>query len=75
MTEGYIYDEFPHEEDIESAVDYYVDNMSENSLREYVRWNMKDYYINVADGEEAQDFFRTNKDTSVYIEWSKEQND
>ena len=68
MTEEVIYDEFPLEEDIKSAVNLYVDNMSKDSLREYVNWNMKDYYINVADGEEAQDFIDTNRDTSVCIE-------
>jgi hypothetical protein len=61
-------DEFPLEEDIESAVDFYVDDMSLDSLRKYVKWNMKDYYINVVDGEEAQDFIDTNRDTSVCIE-------
>ncbi len=68
MTEEVIYDEFPLEEDIKSAVNLYVDDMSKDSLREYVNWNMKDYYINVADGEEAQDFIDTNRDTSVCIE-------
>tara|TARA_R100001480_G_scaffold149963_1_gene150161 strand:- start:170 stop:409 length:240 start_codon:yes stop_codon:yes gene_type:complete len=68
MTEEVIYDEFPLEEDIRSAVNLYVDDMSKDSLREYVNWNMKDYYINVADGEEAQDFIDTNRDTSVCIE-------
>ena len=63
MTEEVIYDEFPPEEDIKSAVNLYVDDMSKDSLREYVNWNMKDYYINVADGEEAQDFIDTNRDT------------
>ena len=68
MSEEVIYDEFPLEEDIKSAVNLYVDDMSKDSLREYVNWNMKDYYINVADGEEAQDFIDTNRDTSVCIE-------
>ena len=68
MTEEVIYDEFPLEEDIRSAVNLYVGDMSKDSLREYVNWNMKDYYINVADGEEAQDFIDTNRDTSVCIE-------
>ena len=68
MSEEVIYDEFPLEEDIKSAVNFYVDDMSKDSLREYVNWNMKDYYINVADGEEAQDFIDTNRDTSVCIE-------
>ena len=60
-------DEFPSTEDIESIVDLYVDDMSLDSLQEYVRSNMKDYYVNVADGEEAQEFLDTNRDTSVYI--------
>ncbi len=68
MTEEVIYDEFPSTEDIESIVDLYVDDMSLDSLRKYVKWNMKDYYVNVADGEEAQEFLDTHKDTSVYIE-------
>jgi len=68
MTEEVIYDEFPSTEDIESAVDLYVDDMSLDSLRKYVKWNMKDYYISVVDGEEAQDFIDTNRDTSVCIE-------
>ena len=68
MTEEVIHDEFPLEEDIKSAVDFCVDDMSLDRLRKYVNWNMKDYYINVADGEEAQDFIDTNRDTSVCIE-------
>ena len=60
-------DEFPSTEVIESTVDLYVDDMSLDSLQEYVRSNMKDYYVNVADGEETQEFLDTNKDTSVYI--------
>ena len=68
MTEEVIHDEFPLEEDIKSAVDFYVGDMSLDSLRKYVNWNMKDYYNNVADGEEAQDFIDTNRDTSVCIE-------
>ena len=68
MTEEVIYDESPLEEDIELAIDLYVDDMSLDSLRKYVKWNMKDYYINVVDGEEAQDFIDTNRDTSVCIE-------
>jgi hypothetical protein len=60
-------DEFPSTEVIESTVDLYVDDMSLDSLQEYVRSNMKDYYVNVADGEETQEFLDTNRDTSVYI--------
>ena len=54
--------------EIETAVDNYVNKMTLDEVVTYVRWNMKDYYINVADGEEAQDFIDTNRDTSVCIE-------
>ena len=43
-------------EDIEEAVDEYVDNMSLDDALTYVRSNMKNYYIDVADAEEAQEF-------------------
>jgi hypothetical protein len=29
---------------------------------------MKNYYIEVADSEEAQEFLDSNRDTSVYVE-------
>jgi hypothetical protein len=54
--------------EIETAVDNYVKDMSLDSLLEYVRWNMKDYYVNVADEEEGEEFVTTNRDTSVCIE-------
>jgi len=53
--------------EIETAVDNYVEDMSLDSLLEYVRWNMKDYYVNVADEEEGEEFVTTNRDTSVCI--------
>ena len=55
-------------EDIETAVDNYVNDMSLDDVLIYVRSNMKDYYVNVADFEEAQEFLDTNRDTSVYVE-------
>ena len=42
--------------------------MSLDDVLIYVRSNMKDYYVNVADFEEAQEFLDTNRDTSVYVE-------
>ena len=58
-------------EDIEEAVDEYVDNMSLDDLLTYVRSNMKDYYVNVADFEEVEEFLESNRDTSVYVkEWA-----
>jgi len=53
---------------VESAVDRYVNKMSKEDLIKYVRWNMKDYYQNVADEDEGVDFYITGRDTSVYIE-------
>ena len=53
---------------IEEAVDEYVDAMSLDDLRTYVRSNMKDYYVNVADFEEVEEFLESNRDTSVYVE-------
>ena len=56
---------------IEEAVDEYVDAMSLDDLRTYVRSNMKDYYVNVADFEEVEEFLESNRDTSVYVkEWA-----
>ena len=66
--EEVIYDEEIPIEDIEEAVDEYVNAMSLDDLLTYVRWNMKDYYVNVADFEEAQEFLDSNRDTSVYVE-------
>ena len=57
---------------VEGAVDGYVNKMSKEELITYVRWNMKDYYQNVADEDEAIDFCITARDTSVCIEdWEK----
>ena len=56
---------------IEEAVDEYVDAMSLDDLRTHVRSNMKDYYVNVADFEEVEEFLESNRDTSVYVkEWA-----
>ena len=55
-------------EDIEEAVDEYVNAMSLDDLLTYVRSNMKDYYVNVADFEEVEEFLESNRDTSVYVE-------
>jgi len=58
-------------EDIEEAVDEYVNAMSLDDLLTYVRSNMKDYYVNVADFEEVEEFLESNRDTSVYVkEWA-----
>ena len=53
---------------IETAVDNYVNNMTLDEVVTYVRWNMKDYYVNVADEEEGEEFLDSNRDTSVCIE-------
>ncbi|QDP49621.1 MAG: hypothetical protein Unbinned202contig1000_27 [Prokaryotic dsDNA virus sp.] len=58
-------------EEIEKAIDEYVDNMSLDDALTYVRSNMKEYYIEVADLDEAEEFLETGRDTSVYVEeWS-----
>ncbi len=58
-------------EDIEEAEDEYVNAMSLDDLLTYVRSNMKDYYVNVADFEEVEEFLESNRDTSVYVkEWA-----
>jgi len=54
--------------EIETAVDNYTNKMSKEELITYVRWNMKDYYVNVADEYEGEEFVTTNRDTSVCIE-------
>ena len=54
--------------EIENAVDKYVNKMTLDEVVTYVRWNMKDYYVNVADEEEGEEFVTTNRDTSVCIE-------
>ena len=57
--------------EIEKGVDEYVDNMSLDDALTYVRSNMKDYYVNVADFEEVEEFLESNRDTSVYVkEWA-----
>ena len=69
--EEVIYDEEIPIEDIEEAVDEYVNAMSLDDLLTYVRSNMKDYYVNVADFEEVEEFLESNRDTSVYVkEWA-----
>ena len=69
--EEVIYDEEVPVEDIEEAVDEYVNAMSLDDLLTYVRSNMKDYYVNVADFEEVEEFLESNRDTSVYVkEWA-----
>ena len=60
-------EEFPVEE-IEKAVDEYVDKMTFHQAITYIRSNMKDYYVNVADLDEAEEFLESNRDTSVYVE-------
>ena len=54
--------------EIENAVDKYVNKMTLDEVVTYVRWNMKDYYVNVADEDEGEEFVKTNRDTSVCIE-------
>ena len=54
--------------EIETAVDNYVNKMTLDEVVTYVRWNMKDYYVNVADEDEGEEFVKTNRDTSVCIE-------
>ena len=68
MSEELILDAEVPIEDIETAVDNYVNDMSLDDVLIYVRSNMKDYYVNVADFEEALEFLDTNRDTSVYVE-------
>ena len=55
-------------ERIEKAVDEYVDKMPVGELLEYVYSNMTNYYIEVADLDEAEEFLQTGRDTSVYVE-------
>ena len=54
-------------ERIEKAVDEYVDKMTVGELLEYVYSNMTNYYIEVADLDEAEEFLQTGRDTSVYV--------
>jgi len=52
---------------VDNAINNYVTKMSKDDLEKYVRWNMKDYYQNVADEDEAIDFCISARDTSVCI--------
>ena len=47
---------------IEDTVDRKVDNMNEDSLGEYTKTSMKDYYVNVASQEEREEFLREYED-------------
>ena len=53
---------------IEKAVNEYVDKMTVVELLKYVCSNMKNYYIEVADLDEIEEFLETKRDTSVYVE-------
>ena len=46
---------------IEDTVDRKVDNMNEDSLIEYVKTSLKDYYNNVASEEEVDLFLKENE--------------
>ena len=46
---------------IEDTVDRKVDNMNEDSLIEYVKTSLKDYYDNVASEEEIDEFLKENE--------------
>ena len=46
---------------IEETVDRKVDNMNEDSLIEYVKTSLKDYYNNVASEEEIDEFLKVNE--------------
>ena len=46
---------------IEETVDRKVDNMNEDSLIEYVKTSLKDYYLNVASEEEIDEFLKVNE--------------
>ena len=46
---------------IEDTVDRKVDNMNEDSLIEYVKPSLKDYYNNVASEEEIDEFLKVNE--------------
>ena len=46
---------------IEDTVDRKVDNMNEDSLIEYVKTSLKDYYNNVASEEEIDEFLKENE--------------
>ena len=46
---------------IEDTVDRKVDNMNEDSLIEYTKTSLKDYYNNVASEEEIDEFLKENE--------------
>ena len=46
---------------IEDTVDRKVDNMNEDSLIEYAKTSLKDYYLNVASEEEIDEFLKVNE--------------
>ena len=46
---------------IEDTVDRKVDNMNEDSLIEYTKISLKDYYNNVASEEEIDEFLKVNE--------------
>ena len=46
---------------IEDTVDRKVDNMNEDSLIEYVKTSLKDYYNNVASEEEIDEVLKVNE--------------
>ena len=46
---------------IEDTVDRKVDNMNEDSLIEYAKTSLKDYYNNVASEEEIDEFLKVNE--------------
>tara|TARA_B100001250_G_C19096347_1_gene484952 strand:- start:176 stop:373 length:198 start_codon:yes stop_codon:yes gene_type:complete len=45
-------------ERVEETVDRYIDNMDLEQLVEYTATSMKDYYVNVASGEEVDEFLK-----------------
>jgi len=53
---------------VERIVEEYVEGMDMESVLNYVVSNMKDYYINVADVNETNEFMKTHIDTSIAIE-------
>ena len=53
---------------VERIVEEYVEGMDMKSVLNYVVSNMKDYYINVADVNETNEFMKTHIDTSIAIE-------
>jgi hypothetical protein len=53
---------------VERIVEEYVEGMDMESVLNYVTSNMKDFYINVADVDETNEFVKTHIDTSIAIE-------